>query len=86
MKYMFKCNYFQGCAIKKKTITASLFLTTDFVPNSLTLIANLGETVNLTMHLINSQKRDVTWKYNGESAYATRYRGRKFLCKRRLKQ
>uniref|UniRef100_A0A3Q0RQV6 Tyrosine kinase with immunoglobulin-like and EGF-like domains 1 n=1 Tax=Amphilophus citrinellus TaxID=61819 RepID=A0A3Q0RQV6_AMPCI len=35
-------------------------------------------TVHLTMHLHSTQKRDVTWKYNGESAYATQYRGRKF--------
>ncbi|CAI5637213.1 unnamed protein product [Oreochromis niloticus] len=48
-------------------------LDNDFVPNSLTLIANLGETVNLTMHLINSQKRDVTWKYNGNYYYMTHW-------------
>uniref|UniRef100_A0AAX7UJR1 receptor protein-tyrosine kinase n=1 Tax=Astatotilapia calliptera TaxID=8154 RepID=A0AAX7UJR1_ASTCA len=62
---------FYWCAIKKtkQTITDSLFLTTDFVPNSLTLLANVGETVHLTMHLLNPQRRDVTWKYNGESTY-----------------
>uniref|UniRef100_A0A3Q4ADV3 Tyrosine-protein kinase receptor Tie-1 n=1 Tax=Mola mola TaxID=94237 RepID=A0A3Q4ADV3_MOLML len=35
-----------------------------FVPAHLTLTANKGETVHLSMHLLSSQKRDVTWKYN----------------------
>lgn len=39
--------------------------TANFVPTHLTLTANKGETVNLSMQLLSSQKRDVTWKYNG---------------------
>ncbi|XP_063357491.1 tyrosine-protein kinase receptor Tie-1 isoform X1 [Pelmatolapia mariae] len=48
-------------------------LDNDFVPNSLTLIANVGETVHLTMHLLNPQRRDVTWKYNGNYYYMTHW-------------
>lgn len=42
-----------------------MFLPATFVPIHLTLTANKGETVNLSMQLLSSQKRDVTWKYNG---------------------
>lgn len=38
----------------------------NFVPAHLTLTASLGETANLSMQLLNSQRRDVTWKYNGK--------------------
>uniref|UniRef100_A0AAX7SDJ5 receptor protein-tyrosine kinase n=1 Tax=Astatotilapia calliptera TaxID=8154 RepID=A0AAX7SDJ5_ASTCA len=48
-------------------------LDNDFVPNSLTLLANVGETVHLTMHLLNPQRRDVTWKYNGNYYYMTHW-------------
>nr|XP_046246831.1 tyrosine-protein kinase receptor Tie-1 isoform X6 [Scatophagus argus] len=45
----------------------------NFVPAQLTLTANKGETVNLSMELLNSQKRDVTWKYNGNYYYMTHW-------------
>lgn len=44
---------------------ASLFLVANFVPHHLTLTVNKGETVHLSMQLLGSEKRDVTWKYNG---------------------
>uniref|UniRef100_A0A673CAB9 Tyrosine-protein kinase receptor Tie-1 n=1 Tax=Sphaeramia orbicularis TaxID=375764 RepID=A0A673CAB9_9TELE len=37
-----------------------------FVPNQLTVTANKGETVHLSMQLLSPQNRDVTWKYNGK--------------------
>ncbi|XP_068175975.1 tyrosine-protein kinase receptor Tie-1 isoform X2 [Antennarius striatus] len=43
----------------------------DFVPACLTLTANKGETVHISMQLLSSQKRDVTWKYNGNYYYMT---------------
>uniref|UniRef100_A0AAQ6AEA3 Tyrosine-protein kinase receptor Tie-1 n=1 Tax=Amphiprion ocellaris TaxID=80972 RepID=A0AAQ6AEA3_AMPOC len=43
----------------------------NFIPNYLTLTANRGETVHLSMQLLSSQKRDVTWKYNGKAANTT---------------
>ncbi|KAI3368549.1 hypothetical protein L3Q82_025559 [Scortum barcoo] len=45
----------------------------DFVPTHLTLTANKGETVHLSMLLLSSQKRDVTWKYNGNYYYMTHW-------------
>ncbi|XP_045906453.1 tyrosine-protein kinase receptor Tie-1 isoform X3 [Micropterus dolomieu] len=41
------------------------FRRANFVPTHLTLTANKGETVHLSMQLLSYQKRDVTWKYNG---------------------
>lgn len=46
-------------------IVCSLFLIANFVPGHLTLTVNKGETVHLSMLLLGSEKRDVTWKYNG---------------------
>ncbi|XP_039984349.1 tyrosine-protein kinase receptor Tie-1 isoform X3 [Xiphias gladius] len=45
----------------------------NFIPTHLTLTANKGETVNLSMELLSSQKRDVTWKYNGNYYYMTHW-------------
>ncbi|XP_054646609.1 tyrosine-protein kinase receptor Tie-1 isoform X2 [Dunckerocampus dactyliophorus] len=45
----------------------------NFVPNHLTMTANKGETVHLSMQLLSSQKRDVTWKYNGNYYYMTHW-------------
>ncbi|XP_031139888.1 tyrosine-protein kinase receptor Tie-1 isoform X2 [Sander lucioperca] len=44
-----------------------------FAPTHLTLTANKGETVHLSMQLLSSQKRDVTWKYNGNYYYMTHW-------------
>ncbi|XP_034737582.1 tyrosine-protein kinase receptor Tie-1 isoform X2 [Etheostoma cragini] len=49
------------------------FGTANFVPTHLTLTANKGETVHLSMQLLSSQKRDVTWKYNGNYYYMTHW-------------
>lgn len=43
----------------------TLFLVANFVPGHLTLTVNKGETADLSMLLLGSEKRDVTWKYNG---------------------
>ncbi|XP_019749913.1 tyrosine-protein kinase receptor Tie-1 isoform X2 [Hippocampus comes] len=45
----------------------------NFVPTHLTITANKGETVHLSMVLLSSQKRDVTWKYNGNYYYMTHW-------------
>ncbi|XP_031715686.1 tyrosine-protein kinase receptor Tie-1 isoform X2 [Anarrhichthys ocellatus] len=46
----------------------------NFVPTHLTLTANKGETVHLSMQLFSSQNRDVTWKYNGNYYYMTHWK------------
>lgn len=33
------------------------------------MTVNKGETVHLNMQLLSSEKRDVTWKYNGKAVY-----------------
>uniref|UniRef100_A0A3B4UK89 Tyrosine kinase with immunoglobulin-like and EGF-like domains 1 n=1 Tax=Seriola dumerili TaxID=41447 RepID=A0A3B4UK89_SERDU len=52
-------NNFGGGVFRRHT-------TTNFIPTHLTLTANKGETVHLSMELHSTQKRDVTWKYNGK--------------------
>ncbi|XP_077964236.1 tyrosine-protein kinase receptor Tie-1 isoform X4 [Gasterosteus aculeatus] len=47
--------------------------TGNFIPNYLTLTANKGETVHLSMQILSSQERDVTWKYNGNYYYMTHW-------------
>ncbi|XP_010870645.2 tyrosine-protein kinase receptor Tie-1 isoform X4 [Esox lucius] len=42
-----------------------------FVPAHLTVTANKGDTVHLAMQVLSSQRRDVTWKYNGNYLYMT---------------
>ncbi|KAJ0032622.1 hypothetical protein NQD34_002703 [Periophthalmus magnuspinnatus] len=42
-----------------------------FLPAQLTLTINKGETANISMQLLSPQKRDVTWKYNGNYYYMT---------------
>ncbi|XP_029004197.1 tyrosine-protein kinase receptor Tie-1 isoform X2 [Betta splendens] len=44
-----------------------------FIPTHLTITANKGETVKLSMQLLGSEKRDVTWKYNGNYYYMTHW-------------
>ncbi|KAM7013253.1 tyrosine-protein kinase receptor Tie-1 isoform 2-T2 [Tautogolabrus adspersus] len=45
----------------------------NFIPTHLTMTANKGETIHLSMKLLSSQKRDVTWKYNGNYYYMTHW-------------
>nr|XP_020458564.1 tyrosine-protein kinase receptor Tie-1 isoform X3 [Monopterus albus] len=57
-----------------ETVTMiSNFARANFIPTHLTLTANKGEAVHLSMQLLNSQKRDVTWKYNGNYYYMTHW-------------
>lgn len=50
-----------------------MIIAANFIPSHLTLTVNNGETVHLSMELLSSQKRDVTWKYNGEQAKIERF-------------
>ncbi|KAI1892097.1 hypothetical protein AGOR_G00150460 [Albula goreensis] len=45
-----------------------------FVPKKLSVTANRGDTVQLAMDIVNSQKTDVMWKYNG-NYYSTTHWG-----------
>ncbi|XP_034035417.1 tyrosine-protein kinase receptor Tie-1 isoform X2 [Thalassophryne amazonica] len=45
----------------------------NFVPTHLTMTANKGDTVHISMQLLTPEKRDVTWKYNGNYYYMTHW-------------
>ncbi|KAM6921273.1 tyrosine-protein kinase receptor Tie-1 isoform 2-T2 [Xenentodon cancila] len=45
----------------------------NFMPSPLTLTVDKGETAHLQMKLENIEKRDVTWKYNGNYYYMTHW-------------
>uniref|UniRef100_A0A7N6AF30 Tyrosine-protein kinase receptor Tie-1 n=1 Tax=Anabas testudineus TaxID=64144 RepID=A0A7N6AF30_ANATE len=53
--------------------TINNFERTTFIPTHLTLTANKGDTVHLSMELLGSERRDVTWKYNGNYYYMTHW-------------
>uniref|UniRef100_A0A3B4UL28 Tyrosine kinase with immunoglobulin-like and EGF-like domains 1 n=1 Tax=Seriola dumerili TaxID=41447 RepID=A0A3B4UL28_SERDU len=55
-------------------------LTANFIPTHLTLTANKGETVHLSMELHSTQKRDVTWKYNGKFTHHCSLHFTHILC------
>uniref|UniRef100_A0A3P8Z0J0 Tyrosine-protein kinase receptor Tie-1 n=1 Tax=Esox lucius TaxID=8010 RepID=A0A3P8Z0J0_ESOLU len=58
--------------VTESTLTCLVwFLSGMFVPAHLTVTANKGDTVHLAMQVLSSQRRDVTWKYNGESPVLT---------------
>ncbi|XP_067369188.1 tyrosine-protein kinase receptor Tie-1 isoform X2 [Channa argus] len=44
-----------------------------FLPIHLTVTANKGETVDLGMQLVKSERRDVVWKFNGNYIYTTHW-------------
>ncbi|XP_072540420.1 tyrosine-protein kinase receptor Tie-1 isoform X2 [Salminus brasiliensis] len=44
-----------------------------FRPQRLSLMANKGDTVHLAMDVLGTEKRDVTWKFNGNYYYMTHW-------------
>lgn len=70
---IFYCESAQDSSPLETVTMINNFERTNFVPAHLTLTASLGDTVNLSMELINSQRRDVTWKYNGNYHYMTHW-------------
>uniref|UniRef100_A0A3B3BPT5 receptor protein-tyrosine kinase n=1 Tax=Oryzias melastigma TaxID=30732 RepID=A0A3B3BPT5_ORYME len=70
---IFYCESTQSNPPLEKVTMINNFGTTNFVPTSLTMTVNKGETVHLNMQLLSSEKRDVTWKYNGNYYYMTHW-------------
>ncbi|XP_030289818.1 tyrosine-protein kinase receptor Tie-1 isoform X1 [Sparus aurata] len=70
---IFYCESKQEVPPLERVTMINNFGRSTFVPTHLTLTANKGETVNLSMQLLSSQKRDVTWKYNGNYYYMTHW-------------
>ncbi|XP_029356920.1 tyrosine-protein kinase receptor Tie-1 isoform X3 [Echeneis naucrates] len=70
---IFYCECIQEAAPLETVTMINNFPGANFIPTHLTLTANKGETVNLSMELHSTQKRDVTWKYNGNYYYMTHW-------------
>ncbi|XP_076026321.1 tyrosine-protein kinase receptor Tie-1 isoform X2 [Genypterus blacodes] len=70
---IFYCETSQDVVPHDKVTMINNVCTANFVPTHLTLTANKGETVHLTMKLLSTQKRDVTWKNNGNYFYMTHW-------------
>ncbi|KAK5616775.1 hypothetical protein CRENBAI_022442 [Crenichthys baileyi] len=49
------------------------FIGANFFPTYLTMTVNRGETAHLSMELLSPERRDVTWKYNGNYYYMTHW-------------
>ncbi|XP_026179205.1 tyrosine-protein kinase receptor Tie-1 isoform X2 [Mastacembelus armatus] len=69
---IFYCESSQDSPLEKVTMINN-FGRAYFIPTHLTVTANKGETVHLSMKLLSSQKTDVTWKYNGNYYYMTHW-------------
>ncbi|XP_054608067.2 tyrosine-protein kinase receptor Tie-1 isoform X2 [Nothobranchius furzeri] len=69
---IFYCETTQEVPLQKVTMINNIG-TANFVPHYLTLTVNKGETAHLTMKLLSPEKRDVTWKYNGNYYYMTHW-------------
>ncbi|CAG11565.1 unnamed protein product, partial [Tetraodon nigroviridis] len=70
---IFYCQSTQEVPSLEKITMINNFNRANFVPGHLTLTVNRGETVHLSMLLLGSEKRDVTWKYNGNYHYMTHW-------------
>nr|XP_054608067.1 tyrosine-protein kinase receptor Tie-1 isoform X2 [Nothobranchius furzeri] len=69
---IFYCETTQEVPLQKVTMINNIG-TANFIPHYLTLTVNKGETAHLTMKLLSPEKRDVTWKYNGNYYYMTHW-------------
>ncbi|XP_035504678.1 tyrosine-protein kinase receptor Tie-1 isoform X3 [Scophthalmus maximus] len=70
---IFYCESTQEAPPLETVTMINNFARANFIPTHLTLTANKGEAVNLSMELLSSQKRDVTWKFNGNYYYMTHW-------------
>nr|XP_046157096.1 tyrosine-protein kinase receptor Tie-1-like isoform X2 [Oncorhynchus gorbuscha] len=73
---IFYCHASKGTSPTRNLITVTLINNYSkglFVPVHLTVTTNKGDTVHLAMQVLSSQRRDVTWKYNGNYFYMTHW-------------
>ncbi|KAM8889361.1 tyrosine-protein kinase receptor Tie-1 isoform 2-T2 [Synchiropus picturatus] len=70
---IFYCKSTQEASLLDTVTMINNFPRANFVPTELTVTANQGETVHLSMLLLNYEKRDVTWKFNGNYYYMTHW-------------
>uniref|UniRef100_A0A674E4F8 Tyrosine-protein kinase receptor Tie-1 n=1 Tax=Salmo trutta TaxID=8032 RepID=A0A674E4F8_SALTR len=71
---IFYCHASKGTKRERENTSSSVLLLPGlFVPVHLTVTTNRGDTVHLAMQVLSSQRRDVTWKYNGNYFYMTHW-------------
>nr|XP_023859568.1 tyrosine-protein kinase receptor Tie-1 [Salvelinus alpinus] len=73
---IFYCHASKGTSPTRNLVTVTLINNYSkglFVPAHLTVTTNRGDTVHLAMQVLSSQRRDVTWKYNGNYFYMTHW-------------
>lgn len=66
---IFYCEASQDSTLLDKVTLINNYGQGHFVPTHITVTANRGDTVHLAMQVLSSQRRDVTWKHNGNYYY-----------------
>ncbi|KAI4883340.1 hypothetical protein NFI96_011187 [Prochilodus magdalenae] len=72
-KGIFYCHSNQGSNHHASVTLISNYKNDQFRAQRLSLMANKGDTVHLNMEVLGTEKRDVTWKFNGNYFYMTHW-------------
>ncbi|XP_017576838.1 tyrosine-protein kinase receptor Tie-1 isoform X2 [Pygocentrus nattereri] len=72
-KGIFYCHSNQGSNHRATVTSISNYDTSQFKPQRISLMANKGDTVHVQMEVLGTEKRDVTWKFNGNYYYMTHW-------------
>ncbi|KAL7891308.1 hypothetical protein AOLI_G00007840 [Acnodon oligacanthus] len=72
-KGIFYCHSNQGSNHRATVTSISNYDTSHFKPQRISLMANKGDTVHVQMEVLGTEKRDVTWKFNGNYYYMTHW-------------
>ncbi|KAG9277285.1 tyrosine-protein kinase receptor Tie-1 isoform X1 [Astyanax mexicanus] len=70
---IFYCHSSQGSNHHSNVTLISNYNKGHFRPQRLSLTANKGDTVHISMDVLGTEKRDVTWKFNGNYYYMTHW-------------
>ncbi|XP_076870942.1 tyrosine-protein kinase receptor Tie-1 isoform X2 [Brachyhypopomus gauderio] len=70
---IFYCHSKHGSGHHTSVTLISNYNEAYFRPQRLSLTANKGDTVDLAMEVLGSEKRDITWKFNGNYYYMTHW-------------
>ncbi|XP_036426550.1 tyrosine-protein kinase receptor Tie-1 isoform X2 [Colossoma macropomum] len=72
-KGIFYCHSNQGSNHRAVVTFISNYDTCQFRPQRISLMANKGDMVHVEMEVLGTEKRDVTWKFNGNYYYMTHW-------------
>lgn len=70
---IFYCHSSQGSNHHSNVTLISNYNKGHFRPQRLSLMANKGDTMHISMDVLGTEKRDVTWKFNGNYYYMTHW-------------